>query len=84
MSERQDYLCAEVAYNSDGKPEYVKVYDGDDKLCRATINGSSAVIQKMYPYPEYSHVAGDTCVLVMDYLDSLPFVQAAKFGEVDA
>jgi len=83
MSNRQDHLSADVTYNSDGNPKHVKVYDGDDKLCRATMNGSSAVIQKMYPYPEYSYVAGDTCVLVMDYLDSLPFVQATTFGEVD-
>lgn len=72
---------ARVSYNAQGEPNNLDVKDGNQRIAHVKIDGSSAIITAVYPYRGEDCVYGHTCVEVLEYLETLPFVQAAKFGD---
>jgi len=82
MNERD--LQARVSYTVDGSPSSIEVKDGSQRIAHAKMDGSSAIVTCVYPWDAAEGVTGRQCLDVLAYLEELDFLQAAKFGEVDA
>jgi hypothetical protein len=80
----KEFLEARVSYDNSGDPYTLDVMDGNKRVAHVKMDGSTAVVTSMFTYAGDDCVYGYTCVAVVEYLELLPFVQAAKFGEVDA
>ena len=75
---------AEVDYDENHDPTSITVRDDwGEKKGRARMVGGTACVMKVYPSEGYSHVNGEDCVDVMEYVNQLPFVQASKFGDAE-
>lgn len=76
-------MKANVSYNHDGELQRIKVSDATGDYLRAHMDGSTAVVTHFYPADGSESVELREAMSAVDYLESLPFIQAVTLGEGD-
>lgn len=77
-------MKAKVTYNNDGEVSEIKLTERSDTLAYANMAGSTAVITTVYPLKGHDGISGEEIAHMVEYLEELPFVQAATIKEVEA
>lgn len=77
-------MRAKVSYDADGEVYEIKVTDNSEVHAYAHMEGSSAELTTIYPLDGCEGVAGHHIHRALEYLESLPFVQAATIREKSA
>ena len=76
-------MKANVRFDEDGEPSFIKVTEQYGHTVKFTLDGTTAVATVVEPGEGESAVYMDTVHRFMDYVESLPFVQATALDEYE-